>query len=57
MPLTTISPSLYAPNTSSLRNTRFVSQAISELLKNTCIEESGLNGLIKPMQHFIQRVR
>ena len=33
-------PSLYAPNNkSNLRNSRFISQAISKLLKNNCIEE------------------
>ena len=36
----TVSPSLYAPNNkSNLRNSRFISQAISKLLKNKCIEE------------------
>ena len=40
MPFITITPSFYAPNNkSSLRNSRFVSQAISKLLKNNCIEE------------------
>ena len=40
MPLNTIPPSFYAPNNnSSLRNSRFVSQAISKLLKNNCMEE------------------
>ena len=40
MPFITIPPSYYARNNkSSLRNSRFVSQAISKLLKNTCIEE------------------
>ena len=33
-------PSLYAPNNkSNLRNSRFISQAISKVLKNNCIEE------------------
>ena len=40
MPFITIPPSFYAPsNKSSLRNSRFVSQAISKLPKNNCIEE------------------
>ena len=40
MPFITIPPSFYAPNNkSSLRNSRFVSQAISKLLKNKYIEE------------------
>ena len=40
MPFITIPPCFYAPNNkSSLRNSRFVSQAISKLLKNKCIEE------------------
>ena len=35
----TIPPSFYAPNNkSSLRNSRFISQAISKLLQNNCIE-------------------
>ena len=34
------SPSFYAPNNKSrLRNSKFVSQAISKLLRNNCIEE------------------
>ena len=44
MPFITIPPSFYAPNNkSSLRNSRFVSQAISKLLKNKCIEELDQN--------------
>ena len=40
MPFITITRSFYAPNNKSiLRNSRFVSQAISKLLKNNCIEE------------------
>ena len=36
------SPSFYAPNNkSNLRNSRFLSQAISKLLKNNCIEGLG----------------
>ena len=38
MPFITIRPSFYVPNNkSTLRNSRFVSQAISKLLKNKCI--------------------
>ena len=44
MPFITIPPSFYAPNNkSSLRNSRFVSQAISKLLQNNCIEELDQN--------------
>ena len=44
MPFITIPSSFYAPNNkSSLRNSRFVSQAISKLLKNNCIEELDQN--------------
>ena len=40
MPFITIPPSFYDPNNkSSLRDSRFVSQAISKLLKNKCIEK------------------
>ena len=40
MPFTMISPSFHTPdNKYSLRNSRFVSQAFSKLLKNNCIEE------------------
>ena len=40
MSFTTIPPSFYAPNNkSSLRNSRFTSQAISKLFKNNCIAE------------------
>ena len=40
MPFITIPPSFYAPNDkSSLRNSRFLSQAISKLRKNKCVEE------------------
>ena len=40
IPFITIPPSFYAPNNkSSLRNSKFVSQTISKLLKNNCIEE------------------
>ena len=39
IPFTTIAPSFYASNNkSSLRNSRFVSQTISRLLENNCIE-------------------
>ena len=44
MPFITIPPSFYAPNNkSSLRNSRFVYQAISKLLQNNCIEEFDQN--------------
>ena len=44
MPFITIPRSFYAPNNkSSLRNSRFVSQAISKLLQNNCIEELDQN--------------
>ena len=40
MPFITILPSFWAPNNkSSLRNSRFVSQAIPKRLKNNYIEE------------------
>ena len=40
MPFITILPSFYAPsNKSNLRNSKFISQAISKLLKNNYIEE------------------
>ena len=40
MPFTTMPLSFYAPNSkSSLKNSRFLSQAISKLLDNNCIEE------------------
>ena len=39
IPFITIPPSFYAPNNkSSLRNSRFVSHAISKLFKNNCID-------------------
>ena len=40
IPFITIPPLLYTPNSNfSLRNSKFVSQAISKLLRNNCIEE------------------
>ena len=43
----TIAPSFHAPNNkSSLRNSKFVSQAISKLLKNNCIDELDKKNLI-----------
>ena len=40
MPFITILPSFYAPsNKSNLRNSKFMSQANSKVLKNNCIEE------------------
>ena len=40
IPFITIPPLFYAPNNkSSLRNSKFVSQAISKLLRNNCIEK------------------
>ena len=40
MPFITIPLLFYTPNSkSNLRNSRFISQAISKLLKNNCVEE------------------